>query len=214
MEINCASLSEQLLESELFGHEKGAFTDAKESKPGLLEVADSGTVFFDELAEMPLAIQAKLLKVLDTRNFRRVGGIVDKRTEARFMAATNRNLAAMVKEGSFREDLLYRINVLPITVPPLRERGTDVVILADYFVRTMGKKMGKCKAGISVEAMRCLAEYQWPGNVRELKNVIERGLILTTGSEITPDCLPLELRRSPAFPAAVAGLNSCGHCAR
>ncbi|GAB7026557.1 sigma-54-dependent transcriptional regulator [Geotalea toluenoxydans] len=205
VEINCASLSEQLLESELFGHEKGAFTDAKESKPGLLEVADSGTVFFDELAEMPLAIQAKLLKVLDTRNFRRVGGIVDKRTEARFMAATNRNLAAMVKEGSFREDLLYRINVLPITVPPLRERGTDVVILADYFVRTMGKKMGKCKAGISVEAMRCLAEYQWPGNVRELKNVIERGLILTTGSEITPDCLPLELRRSPAFPAAVAG---------
>ncbi|WP_243371844.1 sigma-54 dependent transcriptional regulator [Geotalea sp. SG265] len=201
VEINCASLSEQLLESELFGHEKGAFTDARESKPGLLEVADSGTIFLDELAEMSLAIQAKLLKVLDTRKFRRVGGIVDKRTEARFMAATNKNLSAMVKDGSFREDLFYRINVLPITVPPLRERGSDVVILADYFARKIGKEMGKPKAGISAETMSCLSGYHWPGNVRELRNVIERGLMLATGSEITPDCLPIELCRISAYPA-------------
>jgi DNA-binding NtrC family response regulator len=203
VEINCASLSEQLLESELFGHEKGAFTDAKESKPGLLEVAGSGTVFFDELAEMPLAIQAKLLKVLDTRKFRRVGGIVDHRTEARFMAATNRNLVTMVQDGTFREDLFYRINVLPITVPPLRERGSDVLILADYFARKMGKEMGKAKAGISAEAMSCLAGYRWPGNVRELKNVIERGLMLATGNEITPDCLPPEVRRFSAPPLPI-----------
>lgn len=202
VEINCASLAEPLLESELFGHEKGAFTDAKQAKPGLFEVADGGTIFLDEVAEMPLNTQAKLLKVLDARKFRRVGGISDRQTNARFMTATNRDLAAMVKEGTFREDLYYRINVLPITVPPLRERGQDIRILADHFARSMGKKMGKARAGITTEAMACLTEYSWPGNVRELKNVIERALILSAG-EITPDCLPFEARKAAVRAAAV-----------
>lgn len=205
VEINCASLSENLLESELFGHEKGAFTDARETKRGLFEIADTGTIFFDELAEMPLSIQAKLLKVLDAGKFRRVGGLADIKSNARFMAATNRDIAAMVKKGAFREDLYYRINVLPITVPPLRERGRDVVVLADYFARRIGKNMGKGKIGISPVAMALLLDYNWPGNVRELKNVIERALILTAGREILPEHLPFEMRQNKAMPSAPAG---------
>ncbi len=204
VEINCASLSESLLESELFGHEKGAFTDARETKRGLFEIAAAGTIFFDELAEMPLSIQAKLLKVLDTGKFRRVGGIADIKSNARFMAATNRDIAAMVRKGAFREDLYYRINVLPITVPPLRERGRDVVILADYFARSIGSTMGKGKIGISPEAMAILLDYGWPGNVRELKNIIERALILTADRDVLPDHLPLEMIQSKAAPSVPA----------
>jgi DNA-binding NtrC family response regulator len=199
VEINCASLSENLLESELFGHEKGAFTDAKKSKPGLLEVAGTGTVFLDEIAEMPLSIQAKLLKVLDSRTFRRVGGITDIRTNTRFMAATNKDIAALVRNGFFRGDLYYRLNVLPITVPPLRERGRDIILLADFFVRGMGERMGKVSVGISPQVMEHLQHYQWPGNVRELKNVIERMLILTTRGEILPEHLPSEIRQDVSF---------------
>ncbi|ABQ26871.1 sigma-54-dependent transcriptional regulator [Geotalea uraniireducens] len=205
VEINCASLSENLLESELFGHEKGAFTDARETKRGLFEIAGAGTIFFDELAEMPLSIQAKLLKVLDAGRFRRVGGLVDIRSNARFMAATNRDIAAMVKRGAFREDLYYRINVLPITVPPLRERGRDVVVLADYFARRIGNNMGKGKIGISPLAMGYLLDYNWPGNVRELKNIIERALILTTDREVLPGHLPFEIRQNKAAPSVSAG---------
>jgi DNA-binding NtrC family response regulator len=205
VEINCASLSENLLESELFGHERGAFTDARETKVGLFEVAASGSIFFDELAEMPLSIQAKLLKVLDSRTFRRVGGVTDIKSSARFMAATNRDVAAMVGKGLFREDLYYRINVLPITVPPLRERGRDVVILADYFLRRIGVSMGKGNVGISPEAMGYLLSYTWPGNVRELKNIIERALILAPATEILPGHLPLEIRQNKSLPAVSAG---------
>lgn len=198
VEINCASLSDNLLESELFGHEKGAFTDAKESKIGLFELADSGSVFLDEVAEMPLSAQARLLKVLDTKIFRRVGGVTDKKSSARIMAATNKNLTEMVKQGTFREDLYYRINVMPITVPPLRERGKDIILMADFFAGQIGERMGKGQVGVSAEAMRHLQNYHWPGNVRELKNVIERALILS-GGKIFPEHLPAEIRQVPAL---------------
>ncbi len=199
VEINCASLTENLLESELFGHERGAFTDAKEKKRGLFELACNGSIFFDEVAEMPLAIQAKLLKVLDLKKFRRLGGVSDIDSNARVMAATNRDLGAMVKKGLFRDDLYYRINVLPITVPPLRERGKDIAQLADYFARRLGESMGKGRVTVAIEALAQLQKYNWPGNVRELRNVIERGLILISGNEILPDNLPAEFRQIPAL---------------
>ncbi|MBE0505053.1 MAG: sigma-54-dependent Fis family transcriptional regulator [Desulfuromonadales bacterium] len=196
IEINSASLSETLLESELFGHEKGAFTDASKSKSGLFELAENGTIFFDELAEMPLTIQAKLLKVLDTKIFRRVGGVVDLQSNTRFIGATNRDLAAQVKAGLFREDLYYRINVMPITLPPLRERGGDIIILAEHFIKLFAAEMGRTRLGASTAFMDALTKYCWPGNVRELKNVIERALILAEGDEVTVEHLPMELRSS------------------
>lgn len=199
VEINCASLSETLLESELFGHEKGAFTDAKQVKRGLFELAADGTIFFDELAEMPLAIQAKMLKVLDTMTFRRVGGLADIKNTARFIGATNRDIAGMVKSGLFREDLFYRINVMPINVPPLRDRGRDIDMLSYYFVKTLGESMGKGTRKISAEAMNCLKRTSWPGNIRELKNVLERALIISETREILPEHLPQELRISDSF---------------
>jgi DNA-binding NtrC family response regulator len=201
IEINSASLSESLLESELFGHEKGAFTDASRSKSGLFELADNGTIFFDELAEMPLAIQAKLLKVLDTKLFRKVGGVADLKSSARFIGATNKNLAAMVNEGLFREDLYYRINVIPVTIPPLRERGGDIFLLAQHFIKLFGEEIGRSRMGASTGFMEALARYRWPGNVRELKNVIERAIILAEGQDITVDQLPLELRNSYSLEA-------------
>jgi len=200
VEINSASLSETLLESELFGHEKGAFTDAGKQKPGLFELAADGTIFFDEVAEMPLSIQAKLLKVLDSKRFRRIGGVVDITTNARFIGATNRDLVAMVKKGLFREDLYYRIHVMPINTPPLRERGSDSMLLAEYFAKKLGTAMNKGRVEVSPAAMELIAEYQWPGNIRELKNVIERALILTQGQEILPEHLPAELRKTAALP--------------
>lgn len=210
VEINSASLSENLLESELFGHEKGAFTDAAKSKRGLFELASNGTIFFDELAEMPLVIQAKLLKVLDTKSFRRVGGLEDLQSSARFIGATNRNIAELVRKGLFREDLYYRINVLPITLPPLRERGGDIVLLADHYIDKLGTEMGKPGIVASTDFMDALLHYRWPGNVRELKNVIERAIIIADGNVITAAYLPAELRfaqskvfvpeSSPGFP--------------
>lgn len=194
IEINSASLSETLLESELFGHEKGAFTDASTNKRGLFELADNGTIFFDELAEMPLAIQAKLLKVLDTKFFRRVGGVADLKSNARFIGATNKDLAAMVSAGLFREDLYYRINVIPVTIPPLRDRGGDIIVLAEHFIQLFGEERGRPRIGASTGFMEALTRYRWPGNVRELKNVIERAIILAEGKAITVEHLPLELR--------------------
>jgi DNA-binding NtrC family response regulator len=207
VEVNCASLSENLLESELFGHEKGAFTDAREMKKGLFEIADGGTIFFDELAEMPVSIQAKLLKVLDAKKFRRVGGVADIHSNARFMGATNRDILAMVKKGLFREDLFYRIAVFPINVPPLRERGQDVLLLAGYFAAKIGEGMGKGKAAISPEAMSYLQSYSWPGNVRELKNVIERALILSSNGEILTEHLSEEIRRNSPQAAGFSGFS-------
>jgi DNA-binding NtrC family response regulator len=201
VEINCASLSETLLESELFGHEKGAFTDAKQVKMGLFELAANGSIFFDELAEMPLSIQAKLLKVLDTKTFRRVGGVVEVKSNTRFIGATNRDLATMVRNGLFREDLYYRINVMPITVPPLRVRGNDIAILAYFFIKTLGESMGKEWMRISPEAMSCLQNSCWPGNIRELRNIIERALIIADTREIQPEHLPQEIRNSGGLPS-------------
>lgn len=210
VEINCASLSEALLESELFGHEKGAFTDAKMLKKGLFEIAAGGTIFFDELGEMPLAIQAKLLKVLDTHLFRRVGGTGDIRSSARFMAATNRDIPLLVREGQFREDLYYRINVLPIRLPSLRERGNDILLLADYYVRLVGESMGRSYMRLSLPVEALLLAYDWPGNVRELRNVIERALILAGNGPITPEHLPSdirELRNAEKAPVAPGHLR-------
>ncbi|HWI40895.1 MAG TPA: sigma-54 dependent transcriptional regulator [Verrucomicrobiae bacterium] len=192
VEINCASLSDTLLESELFGHEKGAFTDARREKPGLFEVASDGSVFLDELGEMPLSVQAKLLRVLDTRTFRRVGGVRELSTRARFLAATNRDLGLLVRQGLFREDLYYRLNVLPLTLPPLRSRGGDIRLLAAHFARDLGSRMGRGRVGITQEALEMLVRYPWPGNVRELRNAIERALILSRGGEIAPGHLPLQ----------------------
>ncbi|HXC93497.1 MAG TPA: sigma-54 dependent transcriptional regulator [Geobacteraceae bacterium] len=200
VEINSASLSETLLESELFGHEKGAFTDASKMKKGLFEIAHDGTIFFDELAEMPLPIQAKLLKVLDSKIFRRVGGVADIRSNARFIGATNKDLGVLVKKGLFREDLFYRINVIPITIPPLRERGRDIVLLAEHFIRLLGEEMGKTRMRASSEFMQALIRHNWPGNVRELKNIIERALILTESQELSPNHLPEELRVTNSAP--------------
>jgi two-component system, NtrC family, response regulator AtoC len=202
VEINCACLTENLLETELFGHEKGAFTDAKNSKKGLFEVAETGSIFFDEISEMPINLQARLLKVLDSARFRRVGGVDEISTRARFIAATNRDLEQMVKKGLFREDLFYRINVLPVHVPPLRERHGDVVMLADYFAGVLGRGMGKGRVRVSQVAADQLCSYPWPGNVRQLRNVIERALILGEGREILPGHLPSEIRGRETLPAS------------
>lgn len=202
VEINSASLSETLLESELFGHEKGAFTDASKSKKGLFELAADGTIFFDELAEMPLVIQAKLLKVLDTKQFRRVGGVTDLTSNARFIGATNRDIVSLAQKGLFRADLLYRINVIPVNIPPLRERGSDIAILAEYFIRQLGGEMGRGRLSASSGFIKALTAYRWPGNVRELKNVIERSIILADGGAITEEHLPSELRLTESLPAS------------
>lgn len=202
VELNSASLSESLLEAELFGYEKGAFTDAGKTKPGLFEVAANGTIFFDELTEMSLSIQAKLLKVLDTKFFRRIGGVVDLVSSARFIGATNRNISGLVASGLFREDLFYRINVISISLPPLRERGDDVIMLAEHFIRQLGIEMGKRSLACSAGFMETIKEHSWPGNIRELRNVIERALLLADGQELTEKHLPYELTSARAVATA------------
>lgn len=194
LEINCAGLSETLLESELFGHEKGAFTDAKALKRGLLEVADGGTVLLDEVGDLPLSVQPKLLRVLESKTFRRVGGTRDIAVDVRIIAATNKDLAKLVEKGSFREDLYYRLKVMPLQAPPLRERGKDILLLADLFVKEFNTLLKKRIKGYSQEAQSLLLAYPWPGNVRELRNVTERAMILCQGDWILPAHLPAELQ--------------------
>jgi DNA-binding NtrC family response regulator len=200
LDINCAGLSEQLLESELFGHEKGAFTDAKGMKRGLLEVADGGTVFLDEVGDMALAVQPKLLRVMETRSFRRVGGTRDISVDVRIIAATNKDLAKEAEKGTFREDLFYRLKVLPIQVPPLRERGEDILFLADLFVEEFSEMLKKRVRGFTPEAKALLQTYAWPGNVRELRNVVERVIILCPHEHIGPPYLPAEIQGVPSAP--------------
>jgi transcriptional regulator with PAS, ATPase and Fis domain len=190
MEINCAAIPRELLESELFGHEKGAFTDATALRVGLFEAAEHGSVFLDEVGELPLTLQAKLLKFLDSKILRRVGGSRDIAVDVRILAATNRALVDEVRQGRFREDLYYRLNVVPIEVPPLRERGDDAVLLARLFVERVGRKLGK-KVRLTGPAEREIGRYPWPGNVRELMNVIERAVLLARGEEIGPDELSI-----------------------
>lgn len=194
LEINCTALPEALLESELFGHERGAFTDAKERKLGLLEVADGGSVLLDEIGDLPLGSQAKLLRFLETRTFKRVGGVRDIKVDVRIIASTNKELEQAVREGGFRRDLYYRLNVVPIVIPPLRERPEDVRPLAEFFLDAMTKSLRRPARTISKTALDMLTRYAWPGNVRELRNVIERATILEEGPEILPDHLPDELR--------------------
>lgn len=191
--VHCAALPETLLESELFGHERGAFTGAVERKKGRFERAAGGTVFLDEIGEIPLQIQVKLLRVLETRTFERLGGTETIETDARVVAATNRDLKKMVAEGTFREDLYYRLNVVTLELPPLRERRDDIPLLAAHYLEIFSRENGR-EMGISPEAMAALAAYSWPGNIRELRNCIERMVVLSREKTIGIDNVPLEIR--------------------
>lgn len=188
--INCGAIPENLMESEMFGHKKGSFTGAIQDKVGLFEVADGGTLFLDEVGELPLTIQVKLLRAIQERIIRRVGATEDQKIEVRIIAATNRDLEDMIKQGLFREDLYYRLNVILIRVPPLRERADDITLLAKHFLQKYSSRFTKGVSGISDEAMKVLRKYDYPGNVRELENIIERTVALEAGSTILPESLP------------------------
>jgi DNA-binding NtrC family response regulator len=192
VDLNCAGLSKELLESELFGHERGAFTNAMNQKPGLFEIAGDGTLFLDEIGEMEPTVQARLLKALEEKRFRRVGGVRDLRADFRLIAATNRDLIAEVAAGRFRNDLYYRLNVVRIRMPPLRDRLEDLPILVGEILRPLSKEMGRAIPKVSPRAIKKLESYPWPGNVRELRNVLERALLTLGGDEIRTDDLSIE----------------------
>jgi two-component system, NtrC family, response regulator PilR len=196
--VNCGALTETLLDSELFGHMRGSFTGADGNKKGLIEVAEKGTIFLDEIGEMSPMLQVKVLRVLQERKFRRVGGTEEVDADIRIIAATNRDLGRMVAEGQFREDLFYRINVIPVRLPSLRERVGDVPLLADHFVGKFAEQMKKAISGISRPALDCLQAHAWPGNVRELENAIERAVALERSAMILPESLPEALRGGAA----------------
>jgi len=208
MNITCSALAETILESELFGHERGAFTDARTLKRGLLESADGGTVFLDEIGEMVPGLQAKMLRFLEEKSFKRVGGSVDMHVDVRVVAATNRTLENEVREGRFREDLYYRLNVLPIELPPLRARPDDIPLLVNYYVDTFNTEFRKRLRGVEPSAMEVLRTYGWPGNVRELRNVVERAMLLAEGPMLTVADVPgaatgpVRLTEQVALPAA------------
>ncbi|MDR2893143.1 MAG: sigma-54 dependent transcriptional regulator [Deltaproteobacteria bacterium] len=191
--INCGAIPKDLLESELFGHEKGAFTHALRMRPGRFELADGGTIFLDEIGEMELGLQVKILRVLQEKEIERVGGTGSKKVDVRVVAATNRDLEKEVEAGRFREDLFYRLNVIPLHLPPLRERGGDVAVLADYFMGSFCRKGGRKKISFSPEVKRALEFYAWPGNVRELENIMERLSILTEGNTASVEDLPRKI---------------------
>ncbi len=213
VKVHCAALTETLLESELFGHVKGAFTGAIADKVGRFEAADEGTIFLDEIGEISPALQVKLLRVLQDREFERVGSSKTQRADVRVIAATNKDLKAAMAEGRFRGDLFYRLNVIPISVPPLRERREDIPLLVDHVLKRLKRRgMERIKA-VSPEAMRCLMEYPWPGNIRELENVLERGMVCARGRVLSVEDLPDELREhcrprresSPTMPSDSGG---------
>jgi DNA-binding NtrC family response regulator len=205
--LNCATFSENLIESEVFGHEKGAFTSAYETKHGIVEVADRGTLFLDEIAEMPIGLQAKLLRFLDTGEFRRVGGNKILNVDVRVIAATNKDLRDLISQGKFREDLYYRLNVINITIPPLRDRMEDIADLAAYFLEKYGQKLSKDIKGFAPEARALLNGYAWPGNVRELENVIERAVILRDSGQVEADDLSIPAGRTAADRGAGGSLE-------
>jgi len=197
VDLNCAGLSKELLESELFGHERGAFTNAMATKQGLFEIASDGTLFLDEIAEMEITVQARLLKALEEKRFRRVGGIRDLTTNFRLIAATNRDLGQEVAAGRFRSDLYYRLNVVRVRMPPLRERFEDLPLLVEVILRPLSKEMGRTMPSISPRALKKLEKYPWPGNVRELRNVLERAMLTMSGKEIRSEDLLLETGAAP-----------------
>jgi two-component system, NtrC family, response regulator AtoC len=204
MNITCSALPDTILESELFGHERGAFTDARQQKRGLLESADGGTVFLDEIGEMAPQLQAKLLRFLEEKTFKRVGGIADIHVDVRVIAATNRNLEDDVKKGRFREDLYYRLNVVPIVLPPLRTRADDIPALVNFFVDAYNREFKKRVRGVTDDAMRKLKVYGWPGNVRELRNAVERAMLLVEGDRLTADRFPVLSKSANPLSEAVA----------
>lgn len=196
VKINCASIPDNLLESELFGHEKGAFTGAVSTKPGKFEMAHRGTLFLDEIGEMSLNTQAKLLRVLQEREFERVGGTETIKADVRIVAATNKDLERSIEEGTFREDLFYRLNVVEIMLPPLRDRKEDIPALVDHIIRNSSTEYKKTITGFSPEAMALLKSYNWPGNIRELKNICERAVLMSNGPLLTVEDLPISLQKS------------------
>jgi Nif-specific regulatory protein len=202
MAVNCAALAESLLESELFGHEKGSFTGALMQKKGRLEIADGGTVFLDEIGELSPALQVKLLRVLQEREFERVGGTRTIKVDLRLISATNKDLEEAVSKGSFRQDLYYRLNVVNLEMPPLRDRPEDIPLLANYFAAKYGEKCNRRITGISAEAQARLRSYDWPGNVRELENALERAVVLGTTDRILLEDLPESVLESEPPPAA------------
>ena len=202
VKINCTALPENLMESELFGYEKGAFTGANMAKPGKFEQADTGTVFLDEIGDVPPAIQVKLLRILQEREFERLGSNKVRHIDVRVVAATNVDLREALEQGTFREDLYYRLNVMPISIPPLRERREDIPFLAEHFVQKLWKDVGSTASAISEEAIQKLMQYHWPGNVRELENVIERSLVLASGAELTAADIRLDSAPRAHRPAA------------
>jgi len=191
--VNCGGIPENLLESEFFGHVKGSFTGADRNKTGLFEDACQGTIFLDEIGELPLSLQVKLLRVLQEGEIRQVGSSKTKKVNARVIAATAKNLEDEIARGNFREDLFYRINVMPIKLPPLRDRVQDISLLCKHFLKRFNKSLGKDVMSISSDAMAILLKHQWPGNVRELENIVERGVILSETEKFMPECLPNEL---------------------
>jgi len=202
--INCAAIPDSLLESELFGYEKGAFTDARAQKRGIFELADKGTLFLDEIGEIPMMLQAKLLRVLEEQTFRRLGGLKDINLDLRVVAATNKNLREAVKEGAFRQDLYFRLNVIQISIPPLRERLDDILPLARFFIDHYNHKFKRSIEGVSDSAAKLLLSHDWPGNVRELRNAIERAMILEESALITAPSLPISVAHSEPGTALAA----------
>lgn len=200
--INCSAIPETLMEAELFGHERGAFTDAKTMKKGLFEMADGGTLFLDEIGELSPLLQAKLLRVLEDQVIRRVGGVRDMQVDTRVIAASNRDLERAVREGQFRQDLYYRLAIISIFLPPLRERKEDVLPLVEFFLERYNRKFRKSVKGISDDTRRLLLKYDWPGNVRELKNAVERAMILEEGDVLSPEYLPFPVAQQNASQTA------------
>ena len=204
IKVNCAAIPSTLMESELFGHEKGAFTGAVSSKPGRFELADGGTLFLDEIAEIPPEMQVKLLRVLQESEFERVGGVRTIRVDVRLVAATNRDLKAEIDKGGFREDLFYRLNVVPVALAPLRERRDDIPALVEFFVSRFNERLGKRIVGIEPDALDALTRHDWPGNIRELENIVERAVLFADGDRLSLVDLPPEVTRGPGTPEVAA----------